>query len=83
MHFAGYLAGASQKRSALESSAASLAAEIEATERLLQETFAETKKLEHLIERARLQTEKRQRRREAATIDGVALARFGASRASR
>ncbi len=83
MQLAGYLAGASQKRAVLESSAASLAAEIEATESLLQETFAETKKLEHLIERARLQTDKLQRRRDAAALDDFALARFGAGRAGR
>lgn len=83
MQLAGYLAGAAQKRAVLESSAASLAAEIDATEGLLQEAFAETKKLEHLIERARLQTDKRQRRRDAAVLDDVALVRFRAARASR
>lgn len=48
--FARYLEGALEKKAALESTCATLAAELDAMRPTLAEAYAELKKLEHLIE---------------------------------
>ena len=73
---AGFLAGASRKRAALEATKAQVAAEFESARGELDALFSETKKLEHLIERARLAVERRDRRAEANLMNDAAIARF-------
>jgi len=72
----GFLAGASKKRDALESTKAQIAAEIELARNELSEAYSETQKIEHLVERARLASERRVRRTEANDLNEAAIARF-------
>lgn len=72
----GFLVGASKKRDALEATKAQIAAEIELARSELSEAYSETQKLEHLVERARLASERRARRTEANDLNEAAIARF-------
>jgi len=72
----GFLAGAAKKRAALEATNRQLASEIDRAKSELEDCFAEMKKLEHLIARARSAERTRRRRGEAASIDESALSRF-------
>lgn len=76
VQLAGFLAGATQKRAALEETKAQLAAEIETAIGELETAHIETKKLEHLIDRARQSVARRRRHAEGAVNDEAALARF-------
>lgn len=73
---AGFLAGASRKRAALEATRAQVAAEIDVARRALEDAYSEVKKLEHLVERSRLAADRRDRRVEAVQMGDAAIARF-------
>ncbi|MEK7266148.1 MAG: hypothetical protein AAB227_08625 [Pseudomonadota bacterium] len=75
-HLAGFLAGATQKRAALEATKTQIGAQIEIARGELDDLFTEAKKLEHLVERARLAVERRERRTEAGLMSDAAIARF-------
>ncbi|MFZ5615803.1 MAG: flagellar export protein FliJ [Pseudomonadota bacterium] len=76
VHLAGYLAGAAQKRAAMTATRADLEAELETARTGLSEAFAEMKRLELLIERARLHAEKSRRKAESGRADEAAIMRF-------
>lgn len=73
---AGFLTGAARKKATLEATKTQIAAEIETARRDLDDLFIETKKLEHLVERARLVDRRRDLRAEAASMSDAAIARF-------
>ncbi|OFX00410.1 MAG: hypothetical protein A3E78_15955 [Alphaproteobacteria bacterium RIFCSPHIGHO2_12_FULL_63_12] len=73
---AGFLTGAARKKATLEATKTQIAAEIESARGDLEDLFIETKKLEHLVDRARLAAQRRDRRVEAASMSDAAIARF-------
>lgn len=76
VHLAGYLSGAMQKRATMAATRDSLAVELEMARSDLSEAFSEMKRLELLVERARLAGEKRRRKTETALAEETAIARF-------
>lgn len=77
MQLAGFLAGAAQKRAALEATSKQIAAQIELAKQDLDASFAETMKLEHLIESARRAAARRAKRAETARVGEAATVRHG------
>lgn len=75
VHLAGFLTGATAKRAALMETLAKIDVELPAARQDLEAMFAETKKLEHLVDIARAAAEKRDRRRAAGLMDESAIAR--------
>jgi len=75
IHLAGFLAGAAAKRATLGGTLAKIDAELPEARLDLEAMFAETKKLEHLVDMARAASEKRDRRRAAGLMDESAIAR--------
>ncbi|MEE2693058.1 MAG: hypothetical protein VX640_16130 [Pseudomonadota bacterium] len=73
--FRNYLEGANGKRLALEATRDRLAAEIIAVRDQVTEAFAETKKLEHLIEINRRAAARVNGRTEAARVDAAIVSR--------
>lgn len=73
---AGFLAGAAQKRMALETTKRQLEAELTTARTNLEASFSEASKLEHLVERSRLADLRRERRLEAARLNEAAIAGF-------
>ena len=73
---AGFLAGAARKRAALEATKTQIDEEIEVARGDLHALYSETRRLEHLVERARLAAERRNRRAEAELMSDAAIARF-------
>jgi flagellar export protein FliJ len=75
VHLAGFLAGSHVKRAVLTQTLAKIDAELPAARQDVEAMFAETKKLEHLVDMARTAAEKRDRRRAAGLMDESAIAR--------
>lgn len=73
---AGFLAGAEQKRSALAATRLLILAEIETARSELEAAFAETSKLDHLVDRAQIAAQKRTRRAETLALNEAAIAGF-------
>ncbi len=73
---AGFLAGAIQKRTALEATKSQIEGEIAAARVDLEASFSEAKKLEHLVDRTRLYAQKLGRRLDADKMNDAAIARF-------